>query len=577
MINETARRLIRDSTRAESLASEPDSSFSHLRYSRGYVLHTPGNSPDIPEFWKEQQFVGRVFRWDPRLAMALVASGDNAVLICGLALDPELGSTDVRKIAHRLLGALDTSRQRYLDLLEDLFGQYVVFDQHGAEVRVQSDAIGSRAIFYDEQTEVVASHSSLVGVTLASKPSSYVEWVGNTGINDFPGRTTQYDQVWQLTPNTELSLSSQRVNRIGPRPFAPLSVDEAAGELVPLVQKQVEILLESNRDIVISTSAGVDSRTSLAAFGGVGGQANLQAFTYTTAPSSKSQSRELHRDKLGARMAQDLGIRHTMFDLDTTRRPPNEYVNVLRESSIRRSNSVVSWVYHSLLPHDSIHIRGQINGVGKWHFAQRLHFAESMEISALRMASLTKRGKGTKRPLNDPWWKPGEAGFQEYMDTTQLRSIPTGYRVPDMFLWEHRVANWNHAHIVESDTTFDTYQIFGSRRAIRLLLSVPEIDRVQLTLFRRIIQILSPKLLQYPLNGSSWPASTYDRPLSAYQRGVTRAAARARNLQRDVETANAKLSDSVKEIARLQRELTRTRETVADLREQLEPRNTNGG
>ncbi|RJN32972.1 hypothetical protein [Nesterenkonia natronophila] len=514
--------------------------YSHLRFSRGYVLHDSGLSPDVPNFWRRREFAGRTLRWDPRIAMAQSSDEDESVVICGHALHPELETTNLEKIAHRLREALGASRRRYLDVLEEMFGQYVVFARQGDEVRVQSDAIGSRAVFYDREVSIVASHVGIVGKTLKRKPSRFTKWVGQVRTNDFPGRTTPYDQVWQLTPNTELSVESGRVHRVGPRPFVPLSVDEAADVVVPLLEKQVRILTESDRDIIVSASAGVDSRTSLAAFGR-SGEKNVQAFTYTKALGSGRQSGELHRDKLAATMSSELGLPHQMFDLNTAEKPPEAYVRVLRELSPRRSNTVISWVYHQHLPHDSLHVRGQINGVGKWHFAQSLHFAETMEISARRMASLTKRGKDVKRPLDDPWWEPGEAGFQEYIDKTKLRSIPTGYRLTDMFLWEHRVANWNHAHIVESDVTFDTYQLFGSRKMIRLLLSVPELDRVQLTLFRRIIERMQPSLLDYPLNGKTWEPSTYDRSLSAYQKGTTRTAAEVARLRKRIKSANAEL------------------------------------
>lgn len=569
MTNEAESGPALDLHPADPTAVPAQADHSHLRFSRGYVLHTSDQYPDVPNFWKAQSFAGRTFRWDPRISMALATYRDEEVLICGLALDPHLESTNLGEIAQHLRAALSTSRQHYLDVLEDMFGQYVVFDQKDGQVRVQSDAIGSRAVFYDRYTKLIASHAGLVGITLASPPSYYAQWVGNSRTNDFPGRSTPYDHVWQLTPNTELSIPSGQVTRVGPRPFTPLSVREATDALVPLIEKQVSILLETQRQIVISASAGVDSRTSLAAFSRWGGHKNVQAFTYTSAPGRGAQSRELHRDKLAATISENLEIDHTMLDLHAADKPPEGYLKALRDSHYRRSSTVVSWAYHSRLPHDSIHIRGQINGVGKWHFAQHLHFAESMELSALRMASLTKRGKSAKRPLDDTWWQPGESAFQEYIDTTKLRTVPTGYRIPDMFLWEHRVSNWNYAHIVESDTTFDTYQLFGSRRTLRLLLSVPEIDRVQLALFRRIIERLSPTLLEYPLNGEPWTPPTHDQPLSAYQRGTTRIDTKNAELQTKIVRMQSQLKERSAEIVRIKRELDQVQETATRLRQQI--------
>ncbi|GFZ84629.1 hypothetical protein [Nesterenkonia alkaliphila] len=554
----------------KTIPAQPD--FSHLRYARGYVLHPENLSPDVPSFWRERTFAGRTFRWDPRVTLAVASSGDHEVLLCGHALDPNLATTDLGRIAAHLLEALRSSRDEYLDILEEMFGQFVVLDRVHNLVRAQTDAIASRSIFHDEQATLISSHVNLVGRTLKRKPSRFTKWLSQPKNQDFPGRTTPYESVWLLTPNTELELGTGEVTRIGPRPYEPLTVEQAADLMQPVLEKQVEVLLESSRKIVVSASAGIDSRSSLAAFAGASGKESVEVFTYTKALGSGRQSRELHRDKLAATMSADLGLPHQMFDLNTAEKPPKEYVEVLRELSSRRSNTVISWVYHSHLPHDSLHIRGQINGVGKWHFATMLHFSESLELSARRMASLTKRGKDADRPLDDSWWELGEEAFQEYIDTTQLRSVPSGYRMTDLFLWEHRVANWNHAHIVESDVTFDTYQLFGSRRMIRLMLSVPELDRVQLTLFRELIRRMEPRLLEYPLNGKQWEEPTYDLPLSAYQSGTTRTWAEVQSLRKRISKANSLLKSRRQEIARLKKKLAQAESESLELREQLESR-----
>lgn len=544
---------------SDTSAIEQQRDYSHLRFSRGYVFHAKGVEPEVPSFWMTREYAGRIFRWDPRSSLAVATSDTCEVLIFGHALDPNSETTDLGRIAKNLVSALESSRQRYLNVLEDIFGQFVIIDRVGDIVRAQSDAIASRSIFHDEDATMIASHVRLVGNTLNRGRSSFAKWVGRTKNNDFPGRTTAFEGVWLLTPNTELTLNTGGIKRIGPRPFTPMAVERAADQIVPLLEKQVRILQDSGRQIIISASAGVDSRLSLAAFANSPAYDSIRAFTYTKALGSGRQAGELHRDKLAATMADDLGMPHQMFDLNTAEKPPEDYARVLQELSTRRSNAVISWVYHSHLPHNSLHIRGQATGIGKWHFAQRLHFAEPMDISARRMASLTKTGKDVKKSLEDPWWRAGEMGFQEYIKTTRLRSIPTGYRLTDMFLWEHRIANWNHPHIVESDVTFDTYQLFGSRQMIRLMLSIPELDRVQLSLFREIIERMAPELLEYPLNGKPWRPATYDRPLSSYQRGLTATDRELESAKKRIAAAEDQIRNYEEDIKRLENDLAASR------------------
>ncbi|MGO1531773.1 hypothetical protein ACT3TB_18690 [Micrococcaceae sp. AOP34-BR2-30] len=526
-------------------AVEPADDFSHLFYARGYILHEPGLKPRRPTFWRSTRFAGRVFRWDPRGGLAAYDDGEIGVLLFGHALHSELGTTDLRTIATHLLEQRRVGRTAYLDALEDMFGQFVVIDRAGDDVRFQTDAIGSRAAFHDTACRVIASHVRAVGRTLKAGDSKYVAWVGNTTNNDFPGRTTRFDGVWQLLPNSELQVNTGEIHRVGPRPYTPLTVEQAAEEMLPILHKQVEVLLASGREIIVSASAGIDTRTSLASFAHAGDA--VQTFTYTKDPNTGHQSGELHRDKLAGEMASELGLPHRLFELTNAEHAPRDFIRNLKNLSTRRSNNTIAWTYYTQLPQNSLHIRGQINGVGKWHFARHLHFAEDLEIGARRMASLTKRAQKVDLDLADPFWDLGEEGFQEYIDTTQLRSVPAGYRMTDMFIWEHRVGNWNHPHIVESDVTFDTYQLYSSRRMIRLMLSVPEIDRVQLSLFREIVSRLEPRLLEYPINGRPWNPPHYDLPLAAYQRGTTRTVLELEKLKKE----NAEL---VTEVERLRRQ-----------------------
>ena len=492
--------------------------FSHLHYARGYVF-SRGPQAQTPNFWRTAEFAGGHFQWDPRVPLARSSADEYEVLLCGNAIHTAKALSSPDGLADLLLAALRRGRQEYLDELEDFSGQFVIFARSGREITVQSDAIGSRAVFHDGKARVIASHANLVGRAVDAGPSRFNDWVRRPDTHDYPGRTTAYEVVWLLMPNTELELGSGSITRIGPRPFEPLSVSEAADQIIPHLKAQVDLLLRGPRQVLVSASAGVDSRTSLAAFSGAGDAVKI--FTYTKDPGSGHQAAELHRDKLAAEMSEDLGLPHMLFDLSSEPRPPAEYVTALSESSVRRSNALTSWTYHQHLDHDAVHIRGQINGVGKWHFAKRLHFSEPLELSARRMAQLTKRGKSLRKRPSSPLWDIAEAGFQDYIDATALRSVPNGYRLPDLFLWEHRVGYWNHAHIVESDMTFDTHQLFASRRIIRLMLSVSELDRVQLSLFREIIGRMEPSLLGYPLNGHPWHAPSYEEPLSTFQVGIT--------------------------------------------------------
>ncbi|OSM42512.1 hypothetical protein BCY76_014065 [Nesterenkonia sp. PF2B19] len=500
--------------------AEPREDFSHLRYSRGYLYSLDAGVRAPAEHWESVEFAGGTFHWDPRSAMAVARLGETEVLVCGHVVHTGHRTHDVGEVARQLVASLAESRGRFLDDLEDMFGQYVVLHRSGGAVRAQTDASGARAMFHDAEARLLGSHINLVGTTAQAPPSRIAKWIGDTQSFDMPGRATEYEGIWFLMPNTEVTVGTGQITRVGPRPYDPLTVEQAVDAMLPQLEIQRDLLLDQDRQILLSMSAGVDTRTSLAAFSGH--YEALKTFTYSKEKlKGDATSRMLSRDgQLAQRIAARYELDHTVFHLDEEESAPPAFRDVLAESSPRAHMRKLAWVYHRKLSHDALHIRSQVNGIGKWHYGHLMHHAEDHNLSAERMATLTKHGRAlrkAKKPRSA--FHPGIEAFQEYIDSTQLRSVPNGYLLSDIFQWEHRTAYWGLAHLVESDFTFDTYSLYGSRRMIQLMLQVPESVRAQKGLFRAIIERSEPQLVKYYVNGKKWRAPDRNIPVAEFQRG----------------------------------------------------------
>lgn len=531
--------------------AEPREDFSHLRYSRGY-LYVRDRSMQAPaEHWEHVAFAGGTFHWDARSALAVARQGDAEVLVCGHVLHTGWRTTDAAEVARRLAASLAVSRESFLDDLEDMFGQYVVLDRQGGTLKAQTDGSGARAMFHDAEARLLGSHINLVGTAAGAPPSRIAKWIGDTQSFDMPGRSTEYEGIWFLMPNTEVTVGTGQITRIGPRPYDPLTVDQAVDAMLPHLEIQRDLLLAEDRQILLSMSAGVDTRTSLAAFHGH--YDALKTFTYSKEKrKGDATARMLSRDgQLAARIAERFDLDHTVFHLDEEEPTPEAFRAVLEEASPRAHMRKLAWVYHRKLPHDAIHIRSQVNGIGKWHYGHLMHHAEDHNFSAERMATLTKHGRAlrrTKKPRSA--FRPGIEAFQEYIDSTQLRSVPNGYLLSDIFQWEHRTAYWGLAHLVESDFTFDTYSMYGSRRMIQLMLHVPEAVRAQKGLFRAIIERSEPRLARYYVNGKKWRAPDLSIPVAEFQRGE-KSYGHKKELQRENAALKRQLEEAQAELAEL--------------------------
>lgn len=535
----------------ETEPTAPREDFAHLRFSRGY-LYSQGRTVEPPaEHWRSVDFAGGTFHWDPRSALAVARQGDSEVLVCGHVLHTGYRTTDVAEVARRLADSLAQNRQSFLDDLEDMFGQYVVLDRQGTTVRAQTDGSGARAMFHDSEGRLLGSHINLVGMVAGAPLSRIARWIGDTQSFDMPGRSTEYEGIWFLMPNTEVTIGTGEITRIGPRPYDPLTVDQAVDAMLPHLETQRDLLLAEGRQILLSMSAGVDTRTSLAAFHGH--YDALKTFTYSKEKKKgDATARMLSRDgQLAARIAERFELDHTVFHLDEEEPTPDAFRAVLEEASPRAHMRKLAWVYHRKLPHDAIHIRSQVNGIGKWHYGHLMHHSEDHNFSAERMATLTKHGRALRRAKKPrSAFRPGIEAFQEYIDSTGLRSVPNGYLLSDIFQWEHRTAYWGLAHLVESDFTFDTYSMYGSRRMIQLMLHVPETIRAQKGLFRAIIERSEPRLARYYVNGKKWRAPDRTIPVAEFQRG-DKSWSQKKELQKENAALKQQLNQAQAEIAQL--------------------------
>lgn len=504
--------------RADLSLISPADDFSHLPYARGY-LFSQSPAVEIPGHWKQMSLFGGTLSWDPRTDLAIAATDDAEVLLIGLAVHTGIRSASPEDIVAHLHRTLAESRSAYLDTLEDLAGSYAVFDRIGGTVRAQTDATGVRSLFHDSTASIVGSHASLVGTNAGTGESRWLSWVEQPGAFEFPGRTTEYEDVWLLIPNTEVTLRRGDISRVGPRPFEPRSVESALEEIVEHVDVQVDLLSTQERPLVVSLSGGVDSRTSLAALLRV--KDDIEFFTYLYPGEIPDHRRSTTHDHVAVEIGEKYDLRHRVLNLESEpARPPRAFREALRISEKRSHGDDFAWLYHQHFPHDAIHIRSQVNGVGKWFFGMQLQHSASHHLDARTMAAKTKRGKAlTKEGAPREAFDRGAEAFQEYIDTTELRSVPTGYQLSDMLLWEHRLPQWGRVKITDSDVTFETYQFFNSRRILQLLLSVPETDRIQLSLFREFVKHYDSALLNYPVNGKRWKPANHRIPLAYFQMG----------------------------------------------------------
>lgn len=466
--------------------------YRHLKYVRGYFL-TNQAPLEIGPHWRRMQLGDSTLSWDGRTPFATARLGGKQLVLIGRAFHLDLNTASLRDIATHLLRAHIAGGSAYNDALYSLAGRYVVV-AHGAEgTYLQTDAAGMRTAYYARTGGTVASHAGLAAQLLRNEkasPFGVDKWFRQTNAPTHPGRHTEYTEVYMLTPNTELNVATAEIHRIGPNPISRvLTAEEAAREVVPLMQKQLAALIREGRPLM-SLTAGLDTRTSLAVSFPM--RRDITYFSYVAyRPGRESVSEP---DMVFARdLCSDMNLDFQQVTVDgfLSQGPLS---NVMKGNSLRTHSPSIAAAYREQLPADSVHIRSNIYEIGRSFFRN----ASSKELPELTPREFANRVIRNKQHAS---FEDGVAAFEDWIEAVEFGK-QEDYDPYDLYYWELRMGRWLPAHQTESDIAHDTYTLVNCRRILELFLSVSLEDRLSAKVFDAIIGLTWPELFDYPVNGA---------------------------------------------------------------------------
>lgn len=121
------------------------------------------------------------------------------------------------------------------------------------------------------------------------------------------------------------------------------------------------------------------------------------------------------------------------------------------------------------------------------------------------MVPLYKRAPFSKR-----WHRQLENAFGDWVQRGKFYEIELfGYDWLDFYYWEFRVGMWQSMVLQDADYYTNPTVIFSNRRALDLLLSVPESYRENDELQRRIMLALDAEVIEVPLVKNFGKKSSY--------------------------------------------------------------------
>ena len=465
--------------------------------------------------WTRKTIGDYFISFDSENLWAFSQKGDNWVALLGKAIDILHWTMDFHDIVSQCLDRLSYSEDRMLDYIDYLSGRFILIYHHNDLTKLMSDAFGNRSTFYSfKRPTLIASHCRIISDYLQSPTSRLMaaircddEWKLGTNFG-YPGNLTPFEDVYLLTPNTLINVEERKIQRFYPRrELGEGNLDEVVEEVSVLLKRQLE-LLHSEYKLVISLSAGIDTRTTLAVardiakdtlfftYGDPGylNDPNLGYMADAKLASSIARFYEWRRRVLetdllvASEMAQVLELHHIcLADATACEEDFEEFNQILDCNTYYSHARRLARTYLDAIPQGLLHIRSNVSELAKAYRRPRL---AEFPLTPEKMAQQWKRMATNKNAVE---------AFLQFAEVTDFSAIHN-YDPYDMFLWEHHEGTWLPCVLLESDLAFDTFELFNCRILAEKVLSVPPEQRTKSAIHYGIIKRLWPLLLLWPIN-----------------------------------------------------------------------------
>lgn len=465
-------------------------------FCRGYCLLNNSVTYEFPPYFNKYTLDDEFSFYADELNETSIIYGDDYwIVISGLVIDTYSPNEDIHSIAQNVRTYLSISEEYFLEYLDYLSGRFIIIYKYRNKCYFYHDACGMKSAFYTfAKNKIISSHYQLVKNISQELEPSYISQVSKEEKELFsygyPGRTTPTKNIFHLTPNTRINITESRIERYFPREALEICSNTNTVELFVKNNflNQIAALKNKNKKLVLSLTAGYDSRFTLAIL-----KEKLNELIFFTYKSHEAHNIDLLMSK---DIARKLNLIHRTFIIRNEDRNDitfKEFCNVISKNSFYVHNRIIAYRYWQSFSDKHIHIRSNLAEIGRLFYG-----VSSNKFTAMDMIKLW----GNKK-LSNQCSDEIKLAFDDFYITTNFNNI-YNYNPNDLFYWEHRMGTWLSQVLVESDPAFDTVILFNNRKVLKMLLSIPAEQRGKNTVFSHIINNFLPELKDWPINPKEW-------------------------------------------------------------------------
>lgn len=504
-----------DSTEIEMTTGYPDA----LRHRRQFLLGS--SCVESHQGW--QRLRVREGLWltaHPDLAIRRVERGSRSITLLGFLFDSERPASSEDEILDSLLAAL-AERPTFADWVPSTYGlsgRWVLVLDDGTRVRLFSDPMGLRTVFYTDPActgeRWCATQPGLIArvLGLETDPVAISEYVDSDAVRAwgeafFPADTTGYRAVRRVLANHVLDVASGECRRFWPdRPLGTVSLEAGAAQGAERL-RTIMRTAATRCPLALGLSGGWDSRVLFAATRDIAQEVHYYTYSRAVETVDATVAGDLlskfglvqHRVQIAAEMTEPFaGIFRDQFPF-------------AHEGCGRAIQAL-----HEQLPAGRLNVTGNAAEITRVRF--RLPVGENA-VTARHLARFTSfefADSLERIPFVVDAWQRWLDGLGNTHDVHVL----------DLFYWEHWGASFAGMDQTETDLAVDTLTPFNCRSLLALLLAIPEVhrDHDHPVHYELMIRRLWPEALGVPVNPK--PVQSLRTRVA---RGLSRAGLRVRN------------------------------------------------
>ncbi|MDL2266728.1 hypothetical protein LJC46_01915 [Desulfovibrio sp. OttesenSCG-928-G15] len=450
---------------------------------RGFLLAPRQKAIPIDK-WEKLHFGNFQLLFEKSNSIAVSSIPGRHVVILGTAIDVRCAKRMEREITDDFI---HSSLEDILSALDDIAGRYVILLIENNKAIVIGDATNTKTISYSTQGDfVVSSHPTLIAKINSATPNAvaeeYLALHGPTSSFCYPGDMSPWNEIAFLTANCYIT-SERELVRFWPREeIQSLPTADVAELLLSVFSAQWQNIAMRDRPVILSLSAGIDSRISLAV--GLHYFPTLRTFCYNRTNTDYYRADA----SISNEIANDCNLNHTIFTCSPDSVPDSffkkqSHVDII---NLRRPEA---FVLQNHFDHDSLHIHSILTDAVKESVFFWTHGNRVQNLHQLLHSAHFHPTEALLGPLDS--WTHRSRFWQ---------AVQCGIRAEQLYHWEAHHSKAKSLWLQERDAVFESLALFNCRRLMAALSTVPMHDIANGAALQEALELASPPLARYPLN-----------------------------------------------------------------------------